>query len=214
MWGDFPSPLAGEGALRVSEGRMRAMRRFFADDGGGGTPHPSLLRNATFSRKGRRARVILVAPAHRDFQRTKGHGTPGHRSRIVRCRSPGARARRFLSLASRTSRAALALDRAPPGAQSFLQRRAARSPSKQAARSYCRTGGLLGAFTSSTPAGFRRVRVSARRRLQEPPEARVGLVPRRRRRFPPAPPGTGPADALDGREREQGRIMFIIINSV
>jgi hypothetical protein len=37
---------------------------------------------------------------------------------------------------------------------------------------------------------FRRVRVPARRRLQAPPETRVGLVPRRRRRSPPASPGT------------------------
>src|SRR4051794_9097712 len=44
-----PSPLAGEGDLRVSEGRMRGSLQL-------PHPHPSLLRNDAFSHQGRRPR--------------------------------------------------------------------------------------------------------------------------------------------------------------
>jgi hypothetical protein len=69
-------------------------------------------------------------------------------------------------------------------------------------RSEPRTGhragraGLLGRFASSTHAGFRRARVSARHRLQEPPEAQVRLDPRRRRRFPPMTARNRPDERL------------------
>jgi hypothetical protein len=96
------------------------------------------------------------------------------------------------------------------GIKGCPRRRAARSPSKQAARSYCRAGGSLGGFASSTQAGFAAcgprqdaVCKSLPRRGPVSPTPQAPLPARIAR--------NRPDDALSGREREEYRIIFPII---
>jgi hypothetical protein len=93
------------------------------------------------------------------------------------------------------------------GIKGFPRRRAARSPSKQAARSYCRAGGSLGGFASSTQAGFAAcgprqdaVCKSLPRRGPVSPTPQAPLPARIAR--------NRPDDALGGRERKGYRIIF------
>jgi hypothetical protein len=157
-----------------------------------------------------RPRVMRAARRPPDCKRAVGHGDAG--SPIQFLVEPVTRrpvCGDFCSLASRTSRAAskVALCAAPLAARQ-----------KQAARSYCRTGGSLGGASANPPPARGRSTCGARRvgvvcvtptltlplsgegiRPALPPFARASRdaepveTPRRRRRFPPASPATEPA---------------------
>jgi hypothetical protein len=109
-------------------------------------PEGSCMWNASWSTGARHRRR---PPARAKEQRTRA---PGGRSLELKSRSPGVRVRRFLSFASRIF-----------GGPVWLNATLARSSPRGADRSYCRTGGSLGALPPPRP--------------QVSPRAGVGLTP-------------------------------------
>jgi hypothetical protein len=137
------------------------------------------------------ARVILVAQGMRDFKERKDTDA-GRPILIFYGRSPGAHARRFLSLASRTSRAA---------SEVALLRRTARSPSKAGGPVLLPDGRVTRRLSSSTRAGFA-AHGSRQDAVCKSLPGRGSVSPTPQAPLPARTARNRPDDALGGRERE------------
>ena len=168
--------------------------------------------------RSRRRASSLVRHAARWLESHKDTGTPGHRSRLLSAGHPAPRVRRFLF-----SRVPHFTGGAEPDCGPLRYRNPLRYPrgsavqlsrssvSKHADRSYCRTGGPLGAVASSTQAGFAAYGCRQDAVCKSLPR-RGSVTSTPRAPLPARTAGNRTGDALGGRERERYVHIFLTMS--